>query len=190
MTEFQENLIECQYCSRVWDGFAQCPCKLLTSSNETEEEVEEGSRPWIQEEIDVEKKGQDIKKLENKMNELKASRELKLKKLEILNMQIKHRLQDVVKEAEQFEKAYEVAKARGQDKLEVSSDDSEDEEMSFSWTSSSDEEESRESEAAPAGAGFAALKARKAAQERAGWKCAGCYVVNESAAIECVSCAI
>ena len=40
---------------------------------------------------------------------------------------------------------------------------------------------------APAG-GFAALKARKAAQERAGWKCAGCYVVNESAAIECVSC--
>jgi len=26
MTEYQENLIECQYCSRVWDGNAQCPC--------------------------------------------------------------------------------------------------------------------------------------------------------------------
>jgi hypothetical protein len=41
--------------------------------------------------------------------------------------------------------------------------------------------------AAPAAGGWAAMKAAKAIKEGQ-WKCAGCYVINEADALECVSC--
>ena len=166
MTEYQENLM------------------LLPSSNENENDYdyENEYEEEVKERMEREQK---LKKLENKVKELKASKELELKKLEILTMQIKHWLEfpslwvrfrrgkrsyywhseeetftclsplegviDVIeiKDAEHFEKAYEVAKE--QDKVEASYDTSEDllegyKEMLLSMTSSSDEEESQESE--------------------------------------------
>ena len=34
-----EDLIECEYCSRIWDGNAQCPCRMYDSSDEESEEI-------------------------------------------------------------------------------------------------------------------------------------------------------
>ena len=51
------NLIECSYCSRIWDGNAQCPCKLYSydeddnddSESEDINSEEDIYREWLQE---------------------------------------------------------------------------------------------------------------------------------------------
>ena len=51
------NLIECPHCSRIWDGNAQCPCKLYSDDSDDNDDSEsedinsEGDiyREWLQE---------------------------------------------------------------------------------------------------------------------------------------------
>ena len=43
-----EDLIECEYCSRIWDGNAQCPCRMYDSSDEESEEIDVYTE-WLQE---------------------------------------------------------------------------------------------------------------------------------------------
>ena len=47
-----EDLIECEYCSRIWDGNAQCPCRMYDSSDEESEEINVYTE-WLQENGDI-----------------------------------------------------------------------------------------------------------------------------------------
>ena len=47
-----EDLIECEYCSRIWDGNAQCPCRMYDSSDEESEEIDVYTE-WLQDNGDI-----------------------------------------------------------------------------------------------------------------------------------------